>query len=411
MVARTASPASDARLSASDPALRTRHEPVAVLEGLLATIFPDPPALDIMTVDDMLRRYPLTGLGAPALAAIEQSQRIVRARGEYHQVGLSEFHVGLIYLNWEDYRAAANQFAQARQPWLMAHDDPAQCLGHFAQGLALYHAFHNEPAMLHFGRAERMLNRPVIGAQATRMAALAARLRPLLTMAQETLRVNMWPADRPPEETRSSLVVPSSAVAESRPSSAIQRPIDNQRGTLDERTPVTADSASRLAFDRLHLARPERVPLPISNLPGGLGEVIRGPVPGHIVVDDRFGWYVVVERLSAGQAAGFLPALVAGSWLLADLEPAAPTTGRDYVIVGSRQARLGSIAVQPVSHSSAVPYCYLGYRDTGKTGGQLFLDDSQQPAAAEAATVLAVVEGIWVGLDGEALDAQPAGRG
>ena len=123
----------------------------------MGLLFPNPPSLDCITIDDVQRRYRLTGLGAPALAAIEQSQRLVRARGDYSQTGLCEFHIGLIYFHWDDPRAAANQFALARQPWTLADDHSAACLTHFAQGLALYHAFHNEPAMLQFGRAERLL--------------------------------------------------------------------------------------------------------------------------------------------------------------------------------------------------------------------------------------------------------------
>ncbi len=392
MIDRPATPTSGIRPALSDPVLRARPEPVAVLEGLLATLFPEPPSLDCITIDDILRRYPLTGLGAPALTAIEQSQRIVRARGDYGQAGLSEFHVGLIFLNWEDYRAAANQFALARQPWLLALDNPAMCLAHFAQGLALYHAFHNEPAMLHFGRTERMLKRALSGSQGERLAALAARLHPLLAVAQETLRVNLWPEDKPSETGRGFAAPP--------PSTGDRRPAARD---------TSSEAGARQSHERLAFARANgpgrRVPLPISNLPGGLGELPRGPVPGHIVVDDRFGWYIVDER-----TGDFLPGLAAGSWLLADREAPEPPVGRDYVIAGSRQPHLGHVTVQPVSHASAVPYCYAGYRDTGLTGSQLFLDETRRPVAAGLAVVLAVIEGTWLGLDGRALDGSPEGR-
>ncbi|HEY1410436.1 MAG TPA: hypothetical protein VF434_15960, partial [Promineifilum sp.] len=78
MVARvTANP--DPILPPSDPnQLRPVREAVSVLGRLLKVLFPEQPSLDVITVENVIERYPLTGLGAPALAAIEQSQRIVR---------------------------------------------------------------------------------------------------------------------------------------------------------------------------------------------------------------------------------------------------------------------------------------------------------------------------------------------
>ena len=74
---------------------------------------------------------------------------------------------------------------------------------------------------------------------------------------------------------------------------------------------------------------------------------------------------------------------------------------------GSSRADLGGIAVQPVSHSSAVPYCYLGYRipdDSLPSGGQLYLDETRRPLELEEdAFVMAVVEGIWYDLNGNVL--------
>ncbi len=394
MVDRSASfAASEVRSAGAGSEPRPRPEAVTVLERLLGLLFPNPPSLDCITIDDVQRRYRLTGLGAPALAAIEQSQRLVRARGDYSQTGLCEFHIGLIYFHWDDPRAAANQFALARQPWTLADDHSAACLTHFAQGLALYHAFHNEPAMLQFGRAERLLARVVHGVQAARHAALLDQLRPLLMAAQEALREDLWPADRPPE-------------GQATPPERLYVAVPPARDAPPAATPPPAarsDSAARRAFDRPppSLDRATRALPPISNLPGGLGDVPRGPVPGHIVVDDRFGWYVIAERRGS-----FLPAVAAGTWLLADSEPdERPPARGEYVIVGSRRAGLGSIAVQPISRSSVVPHVYLGYRAVGPDGAaRILLDDGQGATTADDAQVLAVVEGFWQVLDGQLAD-------
>lgn len=365
---------------------RPVREAVAVLNRLLALLFPEPNSLDIITVDDILRRYPLTGLGAPALAAIEQSQRILRARGEYGQVGLGEFHIGLVYLYWGDTRAAAGQFALARQPWSLASDSPAICLAHYAQGLALYHAFHNESAMMQFSRAERCLGRPQLGPQAERFQLLATEMRPLLTIAQETLRQSMWPEDRSPESVKNDyLTLPA-------------------RMTGREQAGEGADGRPPAGFVRMAEAGDTpSVPRPISNMPGGDANLLRGPVPGHIATDDRFEWFVVTERKS-----DFLPHVAVGAWVLADRDlEERPTSGREYVVVGSRQTGLGSILVQPVAGGGATLNCFLGYRDPAPVaalpegGSQLVLNETGWLAAESDCLVVGVVAGLWLGLNGE----------
>lgn len=389
MVTRSAAPAQpSARPPVDAETSRPVREAVNVLSRLLKLIYPDPVSLDIITVDDILRRYPLTGLGAPALAAIEQSQRIVRARGDYSQVGLGEFHVGLIYLYWDDCRAAAGQFALARQPWSLVGDAPANNLAHYAQGLALYHAYHNEAAMVQFSRAERGLSRSQIGAQAERAATLATEMRPLLNVAQEALRQSMWPEEQTADRPQANyLSVPARSAGHEA---------------------VAADEPDvRLAFERpgrrTESADHPVVPQPISNMPGSLAEPSHGPVPGHFMLDDRFGWYVVAEKRS-----DFLPNVVAGSWVLVDRElEDRPPAGHEYVVVGGRESGLGSIIVQPVSQSSAVANCYLGYRTTTESqagtpeNSQVFLDESAVPVSDAEVMVLAVVEGFWFGLNGQ----------
>lgn len=375
--------------SAADDLSRPVREAYLVLERLLKVLFPEELPLDIITVANILYRYPLTGFKAPALAAMEQSQRIVRSRADYGLVGLSEFHVGLIYLYWDDCRAAANHFAAARQSWSLVGDAAAMCLAHYAQGLALFHAHHNEPAMLQYGRAERLLNRQASGEQAKRMAALQVEMKDLLRIAQMTLREMMWPKDQVPAELLEAgyLTVPAGAAP--RPASAVAperaKPPDGQPAQPPAAPPV----------ERPEWAR--RVPQPISQLPGSQDDARRGPVPGHVTTDDRFGWYMIGERHGA-----FLPGVATGTWLLADREvDDRPPAAREYVLVGSPRPDLGSIAVRPISHSSGVPYCYLGQRlaDEAAAGAsRLVLDESGRAPAARDVFVLAVVEGFWLGL-------------
>jgi hypothetical protein len=369
---------------------RPVREAVSVLNRLLALLFPEANSLDIITVDDILRRYPLTGLGAPALAAIEQSQRILRARGDYGQVGLGEFHIGLVYLYWGDTRAAANQFALARQPWSLASDSPAICLAHYAQGLALYHAFHNEAAMMQFSRAERCLGRPQVGSQAERFNLLATEMRPLLAIAQETLRQSMWPEERAPDNAKGNYLTLPPQLAGRESLGAV---VGNSMPSL-ERAAQTGEPVESQA-----------VPRPISNMPGGGEEVmsLRGPVPGHIAMDDRFEWYVVTERKS-----DFLPYVAIGAWVLADRDlETRSESGREFVVVSSRHAGLGSILVQPVAGAGATMNCFLGYRDSTlvaalpESGSKLFLNDTGIEAPEADCVIVGVVAGLWLGLNGE----------
>lgn len=400
MVARAPNTSEQLRPPAEADQLRPVRQAVGVIERLLRLLFPEPLSLDVITVENVINRYPLTGLGAPALAAIDQSQRIVRARGDYGQVGLCEFHIGLIFLYWDDCRAAANQFALARQPWSLVSDAPAMCLAHYAQGLGLYHSYHNEAAMLQFGRAERLLGRPAIGAQAQRFAKLAEEMRPLLVIAQETLRESLWPREHQPAEALKAgyLTVPETQQAQqSDEQPAAARPAASRQSV--------AQPESRLGMRRepeTPVERPEwakRVPPPFSQLPESLSQSMRGPVPGHVTTDDRFGWYVIADKRGE-----FLPSMESGTWLLADREvDDHPSSGREYVVIGSSRADLGSIIVQSVSHTSAVPYCYLGYRVTGEPTSepaQLYLDETDEPLPHEDVFVLAVVEGFWQGADG-----------
>ncbi len=397
MAERPASSSGDFHSSASQTDARPRAEAVLGLERLLDILFPGPPSLDCITIDDIERRYPLTGLGAPALRAIEQSQRLVRARGDFSQAGLGEFHIGLIYFQWADHRAAANQFALGRQSWTLAGDHSANCLTHFAQGLALYNAYHHEPAMLQFGRAERLLNRATHGAGAARHAALADKLRPLLTAAQVALREDLWPKDEPSARGKGHAPGRDASAAAAETAAA-----DGGAGVPTPAPPRIQLEAQRV-FERG--PRPsEWAPRPLSNLHRRRADGPSGPVPGHVPVDERFGWYIIANR-----RGNFLPTIAPGTWLLADSEiDERPPAARDYVVVGSSRAGLGSVIAQPISHSTTLPYCYLGYRVFGPDGvAQLILDDSRQTVSGGDLLVLAVVEGFWLALDGQPVAGQP----
>jgi len=386
-----------------------------LLRDLLNLLYTEPWSLDIVTLDDVRLRYPYTRLGAPALAAIEQSRRILRGRAEYDQIGLGEFHAGLIFLDWEDCRAAAVRFAEARSPWSLAPDIAATCLAYFAQGVALCYASHLEAAMLQFGHVERLLNRPPTGMQARRFGALSEALRPHLKRFQEILREKLWPPDRdftagataggaspggreaPPGGTASDTVPPADA--------PIPPPVTiglNVVSTLQGVAvpPGAAKQGRRARGAGVHATgRSERLGLvgrPFSQLPGAPESVPFGPIPGHIVADDRYGWYHVSDKRD-----NFLPFIMAGAWVLAYWQVGErPTDWQEWVIVSSTRENLGSITVRPVPSPDAPIHCYLGYRladHSESAAPQLILDESHLPVAVTDVDVLAVVQGFWYG--------------
>ena len=217
-------------------------------------------------------------------------------------------------------------------------------------------------------------------------------MRPLLIAAQEALRVRLWPNDQ------SAPAAPAEHAASNTPPPA-------------ERAASDADSASpRSAQPQMRPATPDDRPLlgaHISNMPP-ITRRRDSPIPGHALDDDRYAWYAVADR-----QGGFLPSIPTGIWLLADRELDELATGRSVVIVGSRQAGLGSISLRPLAQSSLTHALYLGFRisDRGAAGdhptapadalSQLYLDDSQRAVSGSDVQVLGVVKGFWQALDGE----------
>jgi hypothetical protein len=400
MDARSPNPGGASRPQLIDPDReRSRPKAIELLQRLIGRLFSESNSLDIVTIEDIVLRYPLTKLGAPASAAIEQSRRIVRARTDNSQAGLAEFHIGLIYMYWNECRIAAQQFILARQTWSLAKDAPAICLSHFSQGLALYYAYNNEGAMIQLSRAERMLKRPMVGIRGARMSDLAREMQSSLNAYQNMLRGALWPEEERPKTPDQYLTDPP--LGDCRRDENVIYGQPPAGGAAPSSSPV--DDAHR-AFERPpRLSDDETdVPLPYTRPWRVSPEGARGPVPGHVSIDDRFGWYQIAEKKS-----GFIPEVVIGSLLLADREVDERLLAEyEYVVVGSRRMGLGSITVRPISHSSADPHCYFGYRvvdATSPSGARLYLDETKNPLASDEVHVLAVVEGYWNVLNGLSL--------
>ncbi len=397
----------------------TCRSSAAQLRALLAGLFPDDPSPDLITLENVLDRYPLTGLGAPATAAIEQAQRIARARGDTNQAGLCEFHIGLIFLHFGDSRAAVGQFMAARNQWTLAGDAAATCLAHYAQGVGLARSFRYEPAMAQFGRAERRLNRAAHGLQSLRLGELGEALRPALEKAMLDVRRQLWsgelagdssdggalggtgqPANGPsgtvggePEQSEASRPDESAAPAGA-PQWAGRRTGTASTGDGVAEAPVAAP-ISRLAQPRPPAAESWSVARPLAAVPAPAAEV--GPVPGHQLQDDRYAWYVVHQRRDS-----WLPDLTEGTLLLVDTDPDQQILGGgDLVILGGRQVQNSSVIVRPQTTPAPELYCFVvqpeadGVPLSTSSDSRFMSTENGRSDSFDNSLVLGVVVGSW----------------
>lgn len=176
--------------SAFDNHTQTRVA-ISQLSTLLDLLYPEP-GPDVYTLEDFVYRHPLTGLGELAAREIEQSQRINRAQGDFRQIGLCEFHIGLIYLYWGQYQSAQTQFAIARRQWSFVNEPAAVCLAHFAEGAAQELAYHYEVALAVYGKALTALGRIKFSAPSAKETEFAESLTTFVKEAQERVRHNLW---------------------------------------------------------------------------------------------------------------------------------------------------------------------------------------------------------------------------
>ncbi|MCZ7672937.1 MAG: hypothetical protein M5U34_40370 [Chloroflexi bacterium] len=92
-----------------------------------------PGVIDILTLDQFIYRYTLSGLGAIDNGRHGTAQRITPSISDHAQIGLAEFHIGLIHLYWQQYLGALPYFDDAQRHWQFAHNKYAWRWLNFAQ--------------------------------------------------------------------------------------------------------------------------------------------------------------------------------------------------------------------------------------------------------------------------------------
>jgi hypothetical protein len=341
----------------------------ADLADLLELIYPASHErnLDLITLEDIRARYRLTELGAPAMNAIAQARRIIRHSGGYHEIGLCEFHIGLIYLHWGDARGAAQQFAEARQQWSFVNRMDGACLATFAQGRVRHYALEYEAGMNLYHQAQREMGRLRWRTPSANLDQFRERLQALLDAAQEALREAMRPPDidsqpqpgRPPAPDEADEAPPQGA------RTAAPRP----------GVPTIAEPATEYRFNC--------------------------PLPGHTKPSDRYVWYQVIERLEKN----FLPEIHKYTWLLVDTSRRKGDNEEQRLIVVVGGARTGSIILRPFTGDDGIGQrIYLAELDELEDvdftrdayNGKVTLSSSIHQIPVRADQILGVVVGKWV---------------
>jgi hypothetical protein len=306
------------------------------LNELLNLLYVPPPNPDIITREDVLTRYRLTGFAAPAITALQQAQRIVRSGKDYCQIGLCEFHIGLIYLHWGHCLAAAQQFGEARRQWLFADESAAVCLSYLAEGEAQQFAFHYETAMGCYHKAEQWLPRLRLRSPSESLDKFVGEIADLLRRKQESLRDRMWPLDKeeaagtaPPAAERAERPSPEAEAVE-QPAATAETAVPPPRLNI-VMEPATPE-ASEGEFSSLH-----NVPLPF--VPPETVEPAAVVVP----VKEYYRWFRVVER-----QGDFMPSIREGAWLLVDVQVRERYESNDLILIGSDHDEVrGNIQVEP----------------------------------------------------------------
>jgi len=341
----------------------------ADLADLLELIYPASHErnLDLITLEDIRARYRLTELGAPAMNAIAQARRIIRHSGGYHEIGLCEFHIGLIYLHWGDARGAAQQFAEARQQWSFVNRMDGACLATFAQGRVRHHALEYEAAINLYHQAQREIGRLRWRTPAVNLDQFRERLQALLDAAQEALREAMRPPDVQPEPQPGRPPTPDAA-AEAPPQDA---------GTAPPRPAAMAiaEPASEYLFNC--------------------------PIPGHSKLSDRYVWYEVIER----HDKRFLPEIPKHAWLLVDTFWQTGDNQERRLVVVMRDNLRGSIILRPRDIEGATKTrIYLAemepYTDFTRDPqtGDVKLNSETHHIPVNIESIMGLVIGLWMEL-------------
>ncbi|MFO7681683.1 MAG: hypothetical protein R6X34_16690 [Chloroflexota bacterium] len=385
------------------------------LAELVEYLYPEPGVVDILTLDQFIFRYKFSGLGAAAVADMERAQRITRTIGDHGQIGLAEFHIGLIYLHWQQPLAAAPYFNDALRHWQFNHHRLAVALAQFAQGAAHHHAYHYENALTHYGKTQQSL-RKIEATGAAPHPLFRHRLHEILAACRENVvaRIRHFGEDEP-----AAFRIPITQPVEpgDLPTAHIAPP-----PTGSGRTAVTPQP-----IINLHRAAANQTQVDVETTPVEPGppqpeppEPAYSPIPNHPNQGEHHVWYDIVERQDLEE---FLPNIPAESFLLVDTRPELYTCQPGDLIIVEQEDTEGSIQVEPqnlTEQEQPRRRIYLGEvdylpaftidsetndvqfdPDTNEEIGKVKIGADQPDFPIFAEDIIGIVIGIWSKLNPE----------
>ena len=355
-------------------------QPAAFLDKLLALLYPgvkvnanpdsddapdpDPINADILTLADFKRRYKLTGLGPLAITAIEQARRITRAVGRLDDMGLCEFHIGLIYLHSQDYRGAVHQFEEARRQWAFVNNTAAICLAYLAEGAASYKTHAYETALAHYGRVEYMRARIQQKSLMAGEDEFGQGLQEALSIAQKLTREALQKQTTPDGE---SVDGDESAAQAAAPG---DEPPAGSEAAYPPPTFPARQSADRLAT----------------------------PVPGHNKAADAYVWY----RTRVRRQDDLLPGIKDAGWLLINRQSRDHLFQEGDPIVVISDSPQASVILEPFSadDQTSPRICLARAEMTGgftrEADGRVRLAANAQQIPVSGDDVFGYVVGLWL---------------
>jgi len=394
------------------------------LEVLLEMLYPELPLVDILTLSDFKFRYRFSGLGVGAVTAIERAQRITRAIGNYDQMGLSEFHNGLIYLHERQFLGALPYFAEARRYWDFENRAPAVCLAHFAQGVAQHGAYHFERALSHYGKVEKCMAQFPVDDATGELGAFWRALQARLVSSRESVRRQLRNL-----EEGIGLDGPARhiAVTPEPPPAPIISPLeDNTPHPLlpPAPTPLAPMPPARRPSSSSSAVPPAGVPIirllggttpPLETQADSEGEtaVPRAPtpIPSHQNTDGHLIW-MRPDPADWPEVHAFLPDIRADAYILVDRRINAYAFRHNDLVIVDDDEGAGIVPVQPQQSPTATRYpspIFLGKIEepplaSGTPSGPAapkgtvkLSPDSERPLFAE--DIIGIVVGIWFGID------------
>ncbi|MCI0397647.1 MAG: hypothetical protein L0332_01250 [Chloroflexi bacterium] len=173
------------------------------------------PNADNAVVDSFRRQAVKLSLTTNVIKTFDLFREAVVESRQFQQIGLFNFYMGLIYLDYERFLVAAEQFNQARRQWAFINEKPHMCLACFAGAVAYHRDLNYQAANRLYARVEveathiyREVLRPALLPPVADYKRFIVSLRARLYVARRILRENVRAVPLPVVHINHELTAP-----------------------------------------------------------------------------------------------------------------------------------------------------------------------------------------------------------